>query len=173
MSASWSDEVAAALAPKGRTLVITLGSTLRADDGVGPYVYSRAAPGLRLEPGAEDAGRTPLLRLLDAGTTPESVAQTAINWKPDKIILIDAAHFRGAAGELRVIPLEAINQATAVSTHSFPLSVTFSVIREDTKAELVVIGVQARSLDYQEGLSPEVERAGAELAASLSSAGGA
>ena len=106
----------------------------------------------------------PDLRLIDAGTTPESIAQTAIDWKPDKVILIDAAHFQGVAGELRVIPLEAINTQTVLSTHSFPLSVTFSIVKEDTKAELVVVGVQAKSLDYHEGLSPEAERAAAALA---------
>jgi hydrogenase 3 maturation protease len=151
MSPSWSKEVAAALAPKGRTLVITLGSTLRADDGVGPYVCAHVT------------FNRPDLRLMDAGTTPESIAQTAIDWKPDKVILIDAAHFQGRAGELRVIPLEGINQATVVSTHSFPLSVTFSIVREDTGAELVVVGVQAKSLDYAEGLSPEVEKSASEL----------
>lgn len=151
MSSSWTDEVKAALAPKGRTLVITLGSELRADDGVGPYVCSRVK------------FSRPDLRLLDAGTTPESIAQTAIEWKPEKIILVDAAHFKGRAGELRVIPLEDINQSTVISTHSFPLSVTFSIVTEDTGAELVVVGVQARSLDYAEGLSPEVEKSAAEL----------
>ena len=141
----------AALAPKGRTLLITLGSTLRADDGVGPYVCSRVR------------SARPGFRVLDAGTTPESIAQTAIDWKPDKIILVDAAHFGGAAGEVRVIPLEAINQSTMTSTHSFPLSVTFSIVKEDTGAELVVVGVQAKSLDYAEGLSAEVEAAAAKL----------
>jgi hydrogenase 3 maturation protease len=152
MSPSWTDEVKAALAPKGRTLVITLGSTLRADDGVGPYVCGHVK------------FSRPDLRLLDAGTTPESIAQTAIDWKPDKVILVDAAHFKGAAGELRVIPLEAINQQTILSTHSFPLSVTFSIVKEDTGAELVVVGVQAKSLDYTEGLSPEVEETASKLA---------
>ncbi len=152
MSHSWTKEVAAALAPKGRTLVITLGSTLRADDGVGPYVCGRVK------------FKSPDLRLLDAGTTPENVAQTAIDWKPDKIILIDAAHFGGSAGEARVIPLAGINRQTVLSTHSFPLSVTFSIVQEDTGAELVVVGVQAASLDYKEGLSPEVESTASRLA---------
>lgn len=151
MSPSWNKEVAAALAPKGRTLVITLGSTLRADDGVGPYVCA----GVKFS--------RPELKLLDAGTTPENIAQTAINWRPDKIILVDAAHFQGRAGELRVIPLSAIDQAMPLSTHSFPLSVTFSIVREDTKAELAVVGIQAKSLDYKEGLSPEVEESGRKL----------
>ena len=152
MSPSWNNEAAAALAPRGRTLVVTLGSTLRADDGVGPYVCSHVK------------FSRPDLLLLDAGTTPENVAQTAINWKPDKVILVDAAHFQGTAGEVRVIPLEAINQAMPISTHSFPLSVTFSIIKEDTGCELAVVGVQAKSLDYREGLSPEVEKTAIELA---------
>jgi len=144
--------VKAALAPKGRTLVITLGSTLRADDGVGPYVCSRVK------------FSRPELRLIDAGTTPESIAQDAIDWKPDKIILVDAADFQGAAGEVRVIPLEAINRQTVLSTHSFPLSVTFSIVKEDAGAELAVIGVQVKSLDHKEGLSPEVEETASKLA---------
>lgn len=152
MSNTWTDEVKAALAPKGRTLVITLGSTLRADDGVGPYVCQHVK------------FNRPELWLLDAGTTPESIAQTAIDWQPDKVILVDAAHFQGTAGELRVIPLEAINQQTILSTHSFPLSVTFSIVKEDTGAELVVVGVQAKSLDYTEGLSPEVQETASKLA---------
>ena len=159
MSRSWSKEVADALAPKGRTLVITLGSTLRADDGVGPYVCAHVA------------FRRPDIRLLDAGTTPENIAQTAIDWKPDKVILVDAAHFGGSAGELRVIPLEAVNQQTVLSTHSFPLSVTFSIVKEDTGAELVVVGVQAKSLDYKEGLSAEVEETASKLAAYFNNIG--
>ena len=151
MSNSWTEEVKAALAPRGRTLVITLGSELRADDGVGPYVFARVKSG------------RPDLKLMDGGTTPENIAQTAIDWKPDKIILIDAARFGGAAGEARLIPLEAINRATVLSTHSFPLSVTFSIIKEDTGAELVILGVQVKSLEYNEGLSPEVEETALKL----------
>lgn len=142
----------AALAPRGRTLLITLGSELRADDGVGPYIAARVK------------FTRPDLRLIDAGTAPENIAQTAIDWKPDKIILLDAARFGGAAGELRVIPLEAINRAAVLSTHSFPLSVTFSIVKEDTGAELVIIGVQAGSTDLKEGLSPEVKETASKLA---------
>lgn len=152
MSNSWTEEVARALAPRGRTLVITLGSELRADDGVGPSVFSRLKP------------RRPDLRVMDGGTVPENIAQSAIDWKPDKIILIDAANFGGAAGEVRLIPLEAINLQTVLSTHSFPLSVTFSIVKEDTGAELAIVGVQVKCLDHIEALSPEVEETASKLA---------
>ncbi len=149
----WTEAVRAALAPEGRTLLITLGSEIRADDGVGPYVSARVR------------FTGPDLRLIEAGTTPENIAQMAIDWKPDKIILLDAADFGGAAGELRVVPLEAINRFTVLSTHSFPLSVTFSIVKEDTGAELVIVGVQVKKLDHAEGLSPEVEETASKLAA--------
>ena len=151
MSNSWTEEVAGALAPRGRTLVVTLGSTLRADDGVGPYIAGRVKFG------------NPSFRLIDAGTTPENIVQDAVNFRPDKIIIIDAARFGGAAGEIAVIPPDKINQGPVISTHSFPLSVTFSVVKEDTGAELVVVGVQAESLEYREGLSPEVEESASKL----------
>ncbi len=43
-----------------------------------------------------------------------------------------------------------------VSTHSFPLNVTFSIVREDTGADLVAIGVEPASMDFKEGLTPAV-----------------
>ncbi|MCX5786161.1 MAG: hydrogenase 3 maturation endopeptidase HyCI [Elusimicrobia bacterium] len=145
-------EVSAALAPKVRTLVVTLGSALRADDGVGPFIAGLVK------------FTKPAFRLIDAGTTPENIAHDAINFKPDKIIIIDAARFGGSAGELAVIPLEKISQHTVISTHSFPLGVIFSIIKQDTGAELAVIGVQPKSLDYAEGLCPEVRDSALKLA---------
>jgi len=160
MSNSWSNDVSAALAPKGRTLVITLGNSLRADDGVGPFVAALVK------------FANPDFRLIDAGTTPENIVQEAVNFKPQKIILVDAARFGGAAGELAVIPLEKINQHTVISTHSFPLGVTFSIIRQDTGAELAVIGVQPKSLDYAEGLCPEVKDSALKIAEYFNNIGG-
>lgn len=142
---SLPNDIKAALAPKGRTLLVTVGSTLRADDGVGPFV------GENLRFAGE--GR----KVINAYTTPENIAQDAVNFKPDKIILIDAARFGGKPGEFRIIPLDKINQQTLLSTHSFPLSVTFSIIKEDTGAELVVLGIEPGSMDYAEGLTPEVK----------------
>lgn len=124
---------------------MTIGSPLRADDGVGPFV------GENLRFSGESR------KVINAYTTPENIAQTAINWKPDKIVLIDAARFGGKPGDFSVIPLEKINQQAALSTHNFPLSVTFSIIIQDTGAELVALGIEPGSMDYAEGLTPEVK----------------
>ena len=137
--------------------MVTLGSVLRADDGVGPFMAGL----LKF--------KNPAFCLIDAGTTPENITHDAINFKPDKIIVIDAARFGGSAGELAVIPPDKINQHTVISTHSFPLGVIFAIIKQDTGAELAVIGVQPKSLDYSEGLSPEVKDSALKLIAYFNS----
>lgn len=151
MSDYLTDEIKAAIAPKGRTLLITIGNSLRGDDGVGPFVGERVK------------FKSPECRVINACTTPENIAQTAIDFKPGKIMLLDAAHFGGRPGELKIIPLELINRQTVISTHSFPLSVTFSIVKEDTGAELVVIGVEPASMEYAEGLTPEVKESALSL----------
>jgi len=124
---------------------------MRADDGVGPFVGERVL------------FRAPEHRVINAYTTPENIAQTAIDFKPDKIVLLDAAHFGGRPGEFKIIPLEQISRHAVVSTHSFPLSVTFSVVREDTGAELVALGIEPGSMEFEEGLTPEVKEAALSL----------
>ncbi|MFA6434779.1 MAG: hydrogenase 3 maturation endopeptidase HyCI [Elusimicrobiales bacterium] len=151
MSNFLTDGIKAAIAPKGRTLLITIGNSLRADDGLGPFV------------GEQVRCKNPAFLVINAYTTPENIAQTAIDFKPEKIILLDAAHFGGRPGEMRIIPLDLINRQTVISTHSFPLSVTFSIVKEDTGAELVALGVQPASMEYEEGLTPAVKESALSL----------
>ncbi|OGS07070.1 MAG: hypothetical protein A2270_05235 [Elusimicrobia bacterium RIFOXYA12_FULL_51_18] len=151
MSSFLTDEIKTAIAPRGRTLLITIGNPLRADDGLGPFV------------GEQVIFKVPERRVINAYTTPENIAQTAIDFKPDKIIILDAARFGGRPGELKIIPLDLISRQTVISTHSFPLSVTFSVVREDTGAELVALGVEPASMEFEEGLTPEVKESALRL----------
>jgi hydrogenase 3 maturation protease len=151
MSNFLTDGIKAAIAPKGRTLLITIGNPLRGDDGVGSFVGERVR------------FKSPGHGVINAYTTPENIVQTAIDFKPGKIVLLDAAHFGGRPGEFRIIPLEHINQQTVISTHSFPLSVTFSIVKEDTGAELVALGVEPASMEYEEGLTPAVKESALNL----------
>jgi hypothetical protein len=43
------------------------------------------------------------------------------------------------------------------------LGVIFSIIKQDTGAELVVVGVEPKSLDYCEGLCPDVKDSALKL----------
>lgn len=135
-------------------MIITVGNPLRSDDGVGPYVAGRFE------------AVSPKTVLLDAGDKPENVLDRAIEIKPAKVIIIDAADFGGRAGEARVIPEELIPQA-ALSTHAFPLPIISRVLAQDTGAQVVFLGVQPKSCELKEGLSEEVRQTAEEIIGSL------
>ncbi len=130
-------------APGYPFLIVTVGNSLRSDDGVGPYISSKLT---ELPRG---------FHLLDAGDRPENIVTDAVDIRPARTVIIDAADFGGFPGEARFIPDSAIPQ-TPLSTHSFPLPVITSILRQDTGSEVRFLGIQAKSLGFGEVISPEV-----------------
>lgn len=140
-------EVEEALKPRtGLNVILAVGNPLRSDDGVGPHIAARLEPSSRL-------------KVIDAESTPENVIGEVAKFNPAYIIVIDAADFKGEAGEVRLIAKEHIPE-TALSTHSISLKVIAHILSEDTGAELKFLGIQPKSVAMGEGISPEV-RAGA------------
>ena len=137
----------------GKTLYITIGNTLRGDDGVGPVIAARLA------------GMTGVL-IKDAGDRPERAMDLVAEIRPDRVVFIDAADFGGVAGEVRELPLESLADS-AFSTHRIPLPVIAEWITNETGAECRCIGIQPVSMTIGVGLSPEVEQAAAEIARAL------
>jgi hydrogenase 3 maturation protease len=140
-----------ALKPEGRTLLVTIGNSFRGDDGVGPFI------------GEKVQSKSDNFKVINAESTPENIVSEAVAFKPNKIIIIDAANFGGETGEIRVIPLDKIAQHSCLSTHNFPLHITFGIILKDTGATLTIVAVQSKKMDYEEKLSPEVETAALNL----------
>lgn len=144
MSNTLTAEVCSALSIiPGINVIITIGNTLRADDGVGPYIGPLVAASDRL-------------KIINAGYTPENIIEQVIALHPAKIIFIDAADFQGAPGEARVIAQEHIPDAS-LSTHAVPLKVVYHLLLHDTAAQAVMIGIQPKSLEHKEELSREVK----------------
>ncbi len=149
MSNSLTGDVLAVLnSGSGTSLFLTVGNLFRSDDGVGPYLASRLA-GLPV-------------RVVDAGHTPENIIDQVIGLKPSRIIILDAADFGGRTGEVRVIPEEAIPETT-LSTHMVPMNVVSRLIKDDTGAEIVFLGIQPENVSLGEGLTPEVQEAAEQI----------
>lgn len=127
------------------TLYITIGNTLRSDDGVGPVIASRLSgvPGILIK---------------DAGDRPERAMEWVLELLPSMVVFIDASDFGGAAGEIRELPLESLSDST-FSTHRIPLPPIAEWITSETGAECRCIGIQPLTVALREGLSPEVEQA--------------
>lgn len=134
----------------GITLVITVGNLLRSDDGVGPYIA-----------GAISSPKREII-VLDAGDRPENILDRAVEVKPAKTIIVDAADFGGVPGELRIIPEYSIPD-NPLSAHSFPLRIVARLLAEDTGSEVFFLGIQPETMAFGEGLSPKVKRAAEEI----------
>jgi len=140
-------EIEKALKPsaKGKTLYVTLGNEMRADDGVGSLIFRK----IKNIPGIE---------VFNAGLRPEDAYGAAVEIKPQKTVFIDAADFSGYEGEIRLIPIDALSNY-ALSTHRMPINVVAEMIKEDTCSLMHIIGVQISTLNLNDNISPEIEEA--------------
>jgi hydrogenase 3 maturation protease len=135
------------------TLYITIGNTLRGDDGVGPVIASR----LSVIPG---------IWIRNAGDRPERAMEWVVELLPSVVVFIDASNFGGVAGEIRELTLESLADST-FSTHRIPLPLIAEWITSETGAECRFIGIQPLSLALGESLSPEVEQSAAKIVRAL------
>ncbi len=133
----------------GLTVLITVGNNLRSDDGIGPYI-------------ADKLKSTVNYVIFNAGDKPENILDEVIKLTPKKVILIDAADFKGQAGEIRLIPFEQISEII-FSTHTFPLKAIAAIIIKDTNADFHFLGIQPKNTHLSELLSEEVRISGDEI----------
>ncbi len=163
-----------ALSPSktGKTIYVLTGNTLRGDDGVGPYIAGRLgsdeSPGRELRDIKNKGKEYSELRrmnpaeiqkcsvILDAGERPEVFIDRIIRERPSKTIFIDAADFYGEAGEVRVLPSSTLDDSS-MSTHRFPLSAVARIIQEDTRAEVIIVGIQIRTVHFGSQMDRRIE----------------
>jgi hydrogenase 3 maturation protease len=127
---------------KGNVLLIGIGNTLRGDDGAGPTLVD-------LLEGKVKAS------LLDAGEAPESYFSRILAAQADTIVVIDAADFGAAPGDLAVLETEDI-AGRSISTHQMPLGLFFRFIKENSRAEVFALGIQPAQIGFGESMSPAV-----------------
>jgi hydrogenase 3 maturation protease len=135
-----------------RVALVGIGSPIRSDDRVGLRVLE-LLEGKKL--------RDTLL--ISAETVPESYTGAIRDYNPTHMIMVDAAHFRGAPGEGRLIPTQQI-QGTAVSTHSLPLHIFADYIRNTVCGNVALLGIQGVNIDFGESITPEVENGALKVA---------
>ncbi|MHC1579459.1 MAG: hydrogenase 3 maturation endopeptidase HyCI [Candidatus Alkanophagales archaeon] len=130
-------------------VVFGVGNELRGDDAAGRLVAER------LE--GFECGIA--VRSFAVGVAPENFTGVLRGLKPSHVVIVDAADFGGRAGDVRVIGEDEIMEG-APSTHTVSLGVLAKYIRMRYGCEVVVIGIQPKTLSGT-GVSPEV-RAGVE-----------
>lgn len=130
-----------------RLVILGVGNPLRGDDSLGLEILKR----LR--------GKLPRkVKVIYCGSSPENFVSKVRGFKPTHVLIIDAAHFGGKAGEARLILMEQISSIT-ISTHTIPLNILAWLIQRSTNAKVLLLGIEPKNLGLGEKLSPEVREA--------------
>jgi hydrogenase maturation protease HycI len=141
-----------------RTVVLGIGSSLRKDDALGTEILRR----LR--------GKVPsMVKLIDGQTAPERFTRKIKRLKPSHVLLIDAAHFDAQPGEARLFEADEIARVV-VSTHAMPLYMLAETLQKDMDVKVALLGVQPRTVDFGEGLSPDAREAAKRIEKILANA---
>ncbi len=137
----------------GTVVIACVGNELRGDDGVGPFIST-------LIEGSES------VHVVNCGETPENYLGVIAGFKPEKVVVIDAAEFGGDPGEIRLVKKSEIMDGGA-STHDAILTLFTDFIEHETGAQTFFLAIQPAGMEVGEGLSKTVEAAGREVAATI------
>ena len=138
-----------------RVAVLGIGNPLRRDDAVGLEIVKMLK------------GRVPRkVRLLECETVPENFTREIREFSPTHVLMIDAAQLGAEPGEARLVPPERI-LGMVLSTHAIPLSLLTEVIKQSIDAEVMILGVQPKEIEFGEGLTPELRRASKRIVSIL------
>jgi len=135
-----------------RIAILGVGSELNGDDAAGVYT-ARAL--LRYQARAMVPHS---VLVIDAGLAPENFSGRLRQFGPHLVILIDAAHMGGPAGEIRLLAWE---QATSLSasTHTLPLSMFSSFITTELGCQVALLGIQPQQIGPGQPFSLPVRNA--------------
>jgi hydrogenase 3 maturation protease len=142
-----------------RFAVLGIGNDLKGDDGIGWYVVDR----LKKELGKEKN------LLLVKTSVPENHVKEINDFAPTMLIIIDSADFKKSPGEIKSIKGYQVKESF-VSTHTTPLTLFIRLYQADqpVKKPFFLIGIQRKSNEFGQPMSPPVRKAGDRLAKIMS-----
>ncbi|RLI34093.1 hydrogenase maturation peptidase HycI [Candidatus Bathyarchaeota archaeon] len=109
-------------------------------------------------------GRVPRnVKLLECQTVPENFMREIRWFNPTHVLIIDAAQLGAEPGEARLVAPDEI-LGMALSTHQIPLSILAEVIENIVNAKVMILGVQPKSIEFREELTPELQEASERIA---------
>lgn len=144
----FSDDVTRAILPDDapENVLFTVGSVLRGDDAVGPFIAK-----LFKEDNPEG------WMLVEGDQTPENELGYLRRLHPKRIVMIDAADMGLSAGEIRLIKAEDVSTSFLFTTHSMPITYLLGQL-EAACDELVFIGVQPAQTEFFAPLTESVRK---------------
>jgi hydrogenase 3 maturation protease len=122
-------------------IIVALGNEFRGDDGAG-MVFGRLL---------HERGIAPVI---EAGSTPENEIARIISYRANTVVFVDAIDFGGIPGEWTAVSGDRATNLT-ISTHA-SLRLLLDLITRSTGSDVLILGIQPKSLAMNTELSPEV-----------------
>jgi hydrogenase 3 maturation protease len=137
-----------------RVALLGIGHPLYGDDAVGVWLSNH----LRDRKNAGDR-----FLAVDAGPAPENFTGLLRRFKPDLVLLADAALMDLEPGMIGWLSWQDSTGFSA-STHTLPLHILASYLTSDLGCEVALIGIQPETTIIGEPLTPKVRQAAEDVA---------
>lgn len=125
-----------------------VGSPLRSDDSLGLCLTMGLERSLQPNPNQ-------VFQFSLGESAPENFSGTIREFKPDYLVIFDAADLHQPPGTFALIAPDQIGGAS-FATHMLPLKILVDYLVLATGCQVMVIGVQPETLEFGETLSPVV-----------------
>lgn len=129
-----------------RIAVFGIGSELRGDDAAGIL----AAKEIKAVP-----CKSSNLKIFLGATAPENLTGEIKKYKPTHLVIIDSAEIGKKPGTIALLEPDKI-EGVAFSTHRLPLNIMADYLRKFINCEIIIIGIQPKSLEFGSKPSKEI-----------------
>jgi hydrogenase 3 maturation protease len=124
---------------RGKTVIVGIGNSLRGDDGFGPALIEQIQ------------GKVGCI-CIDAGSAPEKFLGVIVKEEPDTILFVDAADLDLEPGQYRILePVDIVK--CGLTTHDMSSRMLIEFLENQTKANILMLGVQPQHLSLGEAMS--------------------
>ena len=134
-----------------KMIVLCIGNDMRGDDAAGPIVAEKLNQKILSCPEKYSD-----IKVVNAGTVPENYTGLIRSESPSHIIFVDAVEMGQNPGSLRLVYEDEIANYS-ISTHAMPLSFMIKYLKSFSDAEVILIGIQPKSLEMFEKVSEELK----------------
>ena len=140
-----------AFATSARICLLGVGTELCQDDAAGLHLIDRLSERLQL-PLCEATER---LLLISGGPAPENFTGVIRAFRPDLLVVADAAFLELPAGSIQLLPEERA-AGLSFSTHMLPLPMMLSYLKLECHCAVSLVGIQPASTGQGIGMSQRV-----------------
>lgn len=138
---SLKKELAIRLKGAKRVAVLGVGSELRGDDVAGILALGPLKKSKSIKPSIT-------LKTFEGSTAPENLTGEIINFKPTHIIIIDTADIDEKPGSILLLNADEVGRGISFSTHKIPPKVLIDYFANSLKCEIIIIGIQPKSIGF-------------------------